>query len=288
MITATANMKSETAFATTRLPMRFLSNQTVTDLGGSRDRPPLSSRNSSKGALVQEAHVVFQAISKGMAVAEARAAIRDGALLQSASYETRQRILDSLTHRYFWAGADWSVRALAQASQAGAKSPSFVSLAYLYYALRDRLTFEFVVGPIWEKWRNRSTAVTQGDFQRFLEGQEDREPQIKKWRESTRVKLGQSILAGLRDFGLLRGVQRKQIQKPTIAPETTFHLLCILLAEGLDGRSIVEARDWRLFLWSEAEVAQALGELSQKRWIRFERSGRTAMLELIRQPGEQP
>jgi hypothetical protein len=273
--------------ARTHLPMERAWNQNATDLVEARDRSPLSSRNSSKGALIEEAHAVFRAIDKGLPVAEARIAIRDGEVLRKASYETRQRILDALTHRYFWPGSDWSVEALAQAVRAGAKSPDFVSLAYLYFALRDRLTLEFVTGPVWERWRNRSTTVTQSDFQRFLEEQEDREPQIKKWRESTRVKLGQSILAGLRDFGLLRGVQRKQIQKPTIAPETTFHLLCILLAEGLDGRSIVEARDWRLFLWSEAEVAQALGELSQKRWIRFERTGRTAMLELIRQPGEE-
>ena len=256
------------------------------DLTEARDQGPFSSRNTSKGALVEEAHTVFSAIRKGMTVAEARVAMRDGEILRKASFETRRKILDSLTHRYFWPHSKWSVQSLAKAAEAGPRSPSFLSLAYLYYALRDRFTFELIVGLLWDRWRNRSTVITTADVVQYLEQKATEEPHIRKWRESTRLKLAGSILAALRDFGLLRGKQSKQIQKPVIAPETTFHLLCLLLVEGGDGRSVVEARDWGLFLWSEAEVAQALGELAQKRWIRFERSGRTAMLELLRQPGE--
>jgi hypothetical protein len=255
-------------------------------MSGARDRSPFSARNTSKGALVDEAHAVFSAIHEGLTVGEARIAIRDGEILRKPSYETRQRILDSLTHRYFWPEGEWSIQSLAKATEAGARSPEFLSLAYLYYALRDRFTFEFIAGPVWERWRNRSTNITQADVLQFLEHQGAEEPQVRKWRESTRAKLASNTLTALREFGLLRGIYSKQIQKPVIAPETTFHLLCILLAEGQDGRSIVEARDWRLFLWSESEVAQALGELSQKRWIRFEKSGRTVILELLRKPGE--
>lgn len=286
MITVSSMLRTEPGFATKNFEMRHSRNQSLANLSEARDQSPFSSRNTSKGALVEEAHAVFRAINEGLTVGEARIAIRDGEILRKASYETRQRIIDLLTYRYFWTGGEWSVQSLAKATEAGARSPAFLSLAYLYYALRDRFTFEFVVGPVWERWRNRSTSITQADLLQFLEQQAAKEGQIKKWRESTRVKLASNTLTALREFGLLRGIYSKQVQKPVIAPETTFHLLCILLAEGQDGRSIVEARDWRLFLWSESEVAQALGELSQKRWIRFEKSGRTVMLELLRQPGE--
>lgn len=256
------------------------------NLSEARDQTPFSSRNTSKGALVEEAHAVFSGIKEGLTVAEARIAIRDGSILRKTSFETRRKTLDLLSHRYFWPGGDWSVQSLAMATGAGARSPGFLSLAYLYYALRDRFTFELVVGPLWEQWKNRSTSITKADLLQFLEQRAADEPQIRKWRESTRSKLAASTLAALRDFGLLCGTQKKQIQKPVIAPETVFHLLCVLLAEGVDARSVVEARDWRLFLWSESEVAHALGELAQKRWIRFEKSGRTVMLELLRQPGD--
>jgi hypothetical protein len=286
MMTVSSMLRTEPGFATKNFEMRHSRNQSLADLSRVRDRLPFSSRNTSKGALVEEAHAVLSAINEGLTVGEARIAIRDGKILRKPSYETRQRILDSLTHRYFWPEGEWSVQSLAKATEAGAKSPVFLSLAYLYYVLRDRFTFEFVVGPVWERWQNRSTTITQADLLQFLEQQAAEEPKVKKWRESTRAKLASNTLTALREFGLLRGIYSKQIQKPVIAPETTFHLLCILLAEGQDGRSIVEALDWRLFLWSESEVAQALGGLSQKRWIRFEKSGRTVMLELLRQPGE--
>lgn len=249
-----------------------------------RDRSPLSSRNTSKGALIEEIFGIFSAIRTGLPPEAVRKAILDGEVLRKSSFETRRKILNAVNYRYFWPNSEWSVRCLAQATENGAHSPAFLSLAYLYYALRDRLTFDFVVGPVWERWKNRGTSLSQAEFLGFLDEEASKEPAIKRWRESTRIKLASNALTALREFGVLQGIYNKQIRKPGIAPETTFHLLCVLLAEGLEGGSLVEAPDWRLFLWSESEVAHALGELSQKRWIRFEKSGRAVMLELVRQP----
>lgn len=234
--------------------------------------------------MIKEVHTTFKAVREGLAPTEVRKAILEGELIAKPTFHTRRMVANCIVHRYLWEGSDWCAESLAQATAHGPNTPQFLSLAYLYYALRDRLTFEFVTGPVWERWRNRSTALTQADLLSFLEKKSEEEPHIRKWRESTRKKVAQSTIVALRDFGLLHGKHNKQIQKPSIAPETVFHLLCILVAEGLEGRSVIEAPDWRLFLWSESEVAQALGELSQKQWIRFESSGRTVMLELLRQP----
>lgn len=207
-----------------------------------------------------------------------------GQMLPPCSYENRQRIWDSLHYRYFAPGLQWITRGLASASASGANSPEFVSLAYLYFALRDRLTFDLVTILVWERWLARSLTISSADVVGFLEHAASQHPAVSKWSESTRTKLASSILAALRDFGLLRGIYAKQIQRPVVAPETVFHLLCILLAEGSHGRAVVEAPDWRLFLWSEDDAAKALAELAQRRWIRFERGGRTVILELIRTP----
>ncbi len=249
-----------------------------------RDRSPLSSRNTSKGALIEEVFGIFSAVRKELPLGEVRKATLEGEILRKSSFETRRKIMNAVSHRYLWPHSEWTAGCLAKATEGGVRSSAFVSLAYLYYVLRDRLTFEFVVGPVWERWRNRSTSLSSAEFLAFLEDQATKEPLIRKWRESTRNKLASNALTALREFGLLQGIYSKQIRKPATSPEATFHLLCVLLAEGLEGRSVVEAPDWRLFLWSESEVAHALGELSQMRWIRFEKSGRTVMLELVRRP----
>jgi hypothetical protein len=259
----------------------------MSDYGTSRDRlrdiGEFSSRNTSKGALLKEAFHLFKAMREsGFTAAELREGALRGQMFPRASYENRQRIWDNLHYRYLASGNAWIPAGLGTATAAGANSPDFISLAYLYFALRDRLTFDIVTRLIWERWLARSVSVSVADVLEFLERESDRHPAVKKWRPSTRTKLAQSILAALRDFGVLRGIYAKQIQRPVVSPETVFHLLCALLAEGRHGRAVIEAPDWRLFLWSEEDTSNALADLAQRRWIRFERGGRTVILELIR------
>jgi hypothetical protein len=63
----------------------------------------------------------------------------------------------------------------------------------------------------------------------------------------------------------------------------------LLDREGMRGRALVEARDWHLFLWDVQDTVQALGGLAQRGDIRFERSGRTVILEIPQHPvGDGP
>jgi len=253
-----------------------------------RDASPASSRNTSKGALVKETYAVFSAVHAGMPLSDVRQAILNAEVFRKTSYETRRKIWNALHHRYLLVCSEWTGQALAAATREGRQSPEYLSLVYFYFALRDRLTFDFVTGPLWEKWTQKVTVLEQRDFLAFLEQQAERFPQIKKWRESTRHRLASANLTALRDFGILKGVKKKRIQRPLIAAETVFHLLSLLSAEGLEGRALIEARDWRLFLWSEADIAYALTELEQKGWIRFEKAGRTVLLQILRGAEERP
>ena len=124
-----------------------------------------------------------------------------------------------------------------------------------------------------QKWNQQVTVVGPGDFLAFLDDLAGEDPHVKTWKESTRKKLASNTLSALRDFGLLEGDPECVLQRPGIAPETVFHLLAILDAEGRRGRAVLEAPDWRLFLWSTSDVARALSDLAQKGWVRFERGG---------------
>ena len=248
-----------------------------------RDVSEFSSRNTTKGALLNEAFLIFKALRENAAtVAELRENALRGQSFPRASYENRQRIWDCIHYRYFAPGIASVAAGLAAATASGVGSPAFVSLAYLYFSLRDHLTFDLVTRLLWERWCARSLIISVGDVLEFLDVQSSEHPVVKKWSPSTRTKLAQSILAALRDFGVLRGRYNKQIQRPAASPETVFQLLCVLLSEGHHGRAVIEAPDWRLFLWSEDDAAKALADLAQRRWIRFERGGRTVILELIR------
>jgi hypothetical protein len=246
-----------------------------------RDIAEPSSRGTAKGGLIKETCSVFAAIQDGLTLANVRSAILDGRLFQKTSVETRRSIWMALRHRYF--SVDPVVaRSLAAASRSGPDSIEFRSLAYLYYALRDRVVFEFVTGPIWHRWRSGSTTIDSAEFSTFEDALAADHANVKRWRESTRIRLGQNVLTALREFGLLKGIQRKTIQQPGVALETLFHLLSILWAEGAQGAAIISAPDWRLFLLSETQVADYLAQMARMGWIRFERSGRVVILEFRR------
>jgi hypothetical protein len=252
-----------------------------------RDAGSYSTRNSSKGSLVPEAHLIFRALASGKSLDEVRSSCLGGKLLRQAARETRHRIWEALHWRFFsWAPPPWVLEDLASASSSDVTSPRFVGLVYLHFARRDRLTFDFVVDKLWSLWRSGARDVRRDDVIDFLA--ESANGQRARWRESTRVKLAGNVLSALRDFGLLTGVQRKALQRPVVAPEVVLHLCRLLDAEGLRGRALLEARDWRLFLWDVQDTSQALSQLAQRGDIRFERSGRTVVLEVPQHPrGEE-
>jgi bacteriophage exclusion system BrxA-like protein len=263
---------------TLSLPSRLDGND-----GLGRDAGAYSTRNSSKGSLLSESHVIFRALASGKSIGEVRSASLGGKLLRQAARETRHRIWEALHWRFFaWTPPVWVIAALTAASHSDVTSPRFAGLVYVHFARRDRLTFDFVADKLWPLWKGGARDVRRDDVIDFLAERAASQP--VRWRESTRVKLAGNVLSALRDFGLLTGVQRKTLQRPVVAPEVVLHLCHLLDAEGLRGRALLEARDWRLFFWDIQDTSQALAQLAQRGELRFERSGRTVVLDVPRHP----
>lgn len=250
-----------------------------------RDAGPVSARNSSKGALVSEAQDVFRAIANGMAVGDLRQACLTGRLLRHPARETRRRVWDSIHYRYLaWSPPEWVIADLAGAAAGEPGSRIFIGLAYLHYARRDRLTYDFVTERLWANWRENTPSASRDDVLDFITEYEQRAIIVRRWRDSTRLKLAGNVLSALRDFGLLTGVQRKVLQRPPVPLEVVLHLCRLLDAEGLCGRALLDASDWRLFLFDAYDISQALAQLAQRGEIHFEKSGRTTVLDMPRHP----
>jgi len=244
-----------------------------------RDTGPYSARNSSKGALIEEAARLFCAISSGRSIEEVREQVLRGTLLTQRSSQNRKRIWTLLQQRYLVSELPWITCLLAEKSAQGAHSPEFVSLLYVLYALRDRLTFDFVATVLWPIGHLNRPSVSRNDLLDLLKAATPHQPQIDRWSESTRIKLAGSVLTALRDFGVLEGSQKKYLIQPKLPLSTASALLRILVAEGCRGRRVLEDHAWRLFLLTEAEVAQVLARMAQEGTIHFERAGNTVVLE---------
>jgi hypothetical protein len=243
-----------------------------------RDTGPYSSRNTSKGALIEEAGRIFRALHAGLTIPEARERALEGSLLPQRSRISRERIWDALHHRYLAHRDVWVVHDLAQASAEDSHGREFLALLYLHYALRDHLTFDFITQVLWPRWSEGGRAVSRDDVLDLLDRAAEEQPQVRKWTKSSRVKLAGSILTAARDFGVLQGKQKKLLTRPPLPPGAAEHLLRILTAEGVRGQEVLHDATWRLFLLTETDVAAALADLARDRRIGFERAGRAVIL----------
>ncbi|EMR73245.1 Putative inner membrane protein (DUF1819) [Thaumarchaeota archaeon SCGC AB-539-E09] len=253
-------------------------------LANIRDVGVLTSTLSSKGPLIDELYLILQAYNERKNIRDFRDEVVHGQILPHTSYHTRRTIWNHIFKRYFKHGNEWIIQSLKESAKTGKNSVEFLSLHYLYYVLRDRFTFMFITERLWSIWDRKTISIGTKDVREFLEEISEDFIEVTHWRESTKRNLVQNTIWSLTAFGLLKGKTRKTIQQPSISDEAVFHLLCILWDEGFRGKQIIEAHDWRMFLFTESKISYALNKLSILGWIRFEKSGSTVMIELRREP----
>ena len=244
-----------------------------------RESGPYRARNTSMGALIDEAARVLTALNNGAELTEVKTLCHTGDLLSQKSIESRKRIWTSLNHRLFAHGVTWAIDDLKRACASNPHGQEFVSLLYVHYALRDSLTFDLVTDVFWNKGYRSRPAVSSNDVRNLLDSVSSKQTQIERWTEKSRVKLARSILTALRDFGLLEGKNNKYLVRPILPSSTAEHLLRILVAEGCRGKEVISEKTWRLFMLTEQEVIGLLAKMAQEGRIRFEKAGGTVVLE---------
>ena len=85
-----------------------------------RDTGPYSARNSSKGALIDEARRVYAALALGQSVETVREEVFRGTLLTQRSRENRERIWTSIQQRYLIPTTPWLTSQLENLCASGA------------------------------------------------------------------------------------------------------------------------------------------------------------------------
>ena len=244
-----------------------------------RDIGPYSTRNASKGALLEETSRVMAALASGLSLDEVRQQALEGVLLQKNTLTNRRTVWQRINYRLFAHGAPWVISDLIEAYQRGPYSPEFISIVYLQYCLRDHLAFDFTTEVIWNRYLEDRLLISRHDILSFLDEASYEQPTIMDWSDTTRRKVATSTLTAFRDFGLLRGTQKKYITQPPLPSFTAQHLLRGLVSEGLKGTDIVNSKTWCLFLRSPGEVSNSLIELGRENHIRYERMGSRVVLE---------
>jgi len=245
-----------------------------------REHDNYSLRNTIRAGCIFECWLFFNELARGVGHDKVRRDLADGIILGKYAYSTRMALWKIFRVRYLNISDSWVHSELVSASRHGPESPEFISLLYLYFILRDKLAFEFVVEAIWSKWLAHDLSIGSEDCSRFFMQLSQENDSLPKITAESKGKLIRNTVSTLKDFGLVTGMKHRTISRPPVVPRTAFHLVRLLTLEGFSGKEIVEARDWRIFLWDQQDISRMLGQLSQEKWIRYEKSGSIVILEI--------
>lgn len=237
-------------------------------------------RNTARAGCIDEYWLLFGEIAKSRDIGKVRQDLLDGVILGNYAFNTRYTLWKVFRTRYLTIPDPWVMNELVSASQRGPQSPEFVSLLYLYFILRDKLAFDFVTETVWDKWQKNDLLLQTVNFGRFFDDLSQEYTDLQKITASTKKKLISNTLSTLTDFGLTTTGKHRTIIRPPVVPRTAFHLVRLLSLEVRSGKEIVEAKDWRIFLWDQQDVSRMLTKLSQKKWIRYEKSGNIVNFEI--------
>lgn len=245
-----------------------------------REHDQYSFRNTIRAGCIHECWFFFNNLAKDADSKKVRSDLADGVIFGKYAYSTRMALWKIFRTRYLNIADPWVQSDLITASESGPESPEFLSLLYLYFILRDKFAFEFVVEVIWTKWLGRDMAIGSEDCSRFFATLSQNSDSLPKITAKSKEKLISNTVSTLQDFGLVAGKKHRTITRPPVVPRTAFHLVRLLNIEGLSGKEIVAAKDWRIFLWDQQDVSRMLARLAQEKWIRYEKSGQIVILEI--------
>ena len=245
-----------------------------------RQHDQYSLRNTIRAGCIHECWLFFNELTKGAGIEKVRRDLADGILLGNYAYSTRMALWKIFRTRYLNISSPWVHSELISASRHGPESPEFISLLYLYFILRDKFAFKFVVNVIWPKWLAHDLSIGSEDCSRFFSQLSQNNDSLPKVTAESKGKLIRNTVSTLQDFGLVTGTKHRVISRPPVVPRTAFHLARLFTLEGLSGKEIVEAKDWRIFLWDQQDVSRMLTKLSQEKWMRYEKSGNIVNLEI--------
>lgn len=178
--------------------------------------------------------------------------------LQQRSRATRitfaKRIAERLTR---WNPPAWVLDDLVRFDQED-RLDALKAALLVHVCRQDFLLYTIVQRLIFPRWQAGERQLPVADVHRFFDDEAPTHPEIERWAYATRNRLASNTLSTLRDYGLLRGANQKEIVEPIVPPDAAQHLHRLLAAEGLTPAEIVHHPDWKLWLWRPEHVAAVL------------------------------
>ncbi len=246
---------------------------------------PYSSRNSSKGALLTEAKILFSYLAEGNSLDSARRCVFQDNIFVKKTHQTRKKCWNVLHSRYFPQylpqGEDIEkIHPVIALFRTKTSEKIKQGVLYYHFALSDLFSYETTTELIYDLYRRGLTNISPRNIHEFLESKKKVHPEINKWSPQTRLSLVRHYLSAMRDFGILEGKNQKRIHRPTVEEDLFLYFVTYLRDCGRSPKAILGNDDFKLFLLSQQEVESKLLEAQKNRRIKFQKAGNIISIEL--------
>jgi len=152
----------------------------------------------------------------------------------------------------------------------------------LYYEFsQNQLIHRLTVDFLYEKYTSGSLLIQTPEIREYITKLGKDHPEIQEWSQSTLEEASTKYLSALKNFGVLKGTQKKEFEVFYVPDEAIAYVCYQLYGDDAETvEELVSHPDWRLFLFDEDEVRRRLQGISP-RYIRYEKRGSTERIEPV-------
>lgn len=238
-----------------------------------------SSALSSKTSLIEETLAVLRQIDEGHSTDQVRSMVLEQDLLGKATQSTRESVWDHVHARYL--GDEARAQTLARMIVRGADRQTERLVLFYEFCRSIPLLYDVTVECVYPRYAAGYSGIDKAVVQQYFDEIAAAHPELTEWSPQTRDKVVSNILTTLRDFGLLRGTQRKKFSRLYVPLAAFVYVLYRLGADGAVAPSqVLEARDWQLFFLEQPDVVVLLDEATGAGHCTFKHQGDVYTLEL--------
>lgn len=190
-------------------------------------------------------------------------------LVQKAYRGKADHLLDLVTRRTLF-DQEKGFRTTPLLTLLGGRLPSSFTrqLYYLHFCLAEPLVYDVVAEVAASKFQAGEPGISKKAVEAFLGKQQAKHPEIAPWPSTTRERIVTSLLASLREFGLLGGPSGHEFQAVAWTVELVVYLLYWLRDKKT--KQWLNHKHWRLLLLQQPQLLDYLRRADAEGYVLFD------------------
>ena len=197
--------------------------------------------------------------------------------LAKRSRAQTQEVLYQIRNRYF--GDEAIGRGLVALARVPGFSEVLERLLYFLSARADPLIYDTVTEFLQPRYAAGFADISPEAMREQVQEWVSAGRTHVAWNAETTERVAQGLLATLRDFGVMTGVQKKRITPPYL-PDAAFALIAFLINQtARSGDKTVAHPDWRLFFLDRSMVERYFVDAHQLHYLTYAAAGNVVRID---------